>query len=179
MKYYDFIYKIDKTEHKMSVLIVYASYNSTTAECAQILSEKLPDSHVVNLSKGKPDITNYDTVVMGSCIRFNNIHKKLINFIRDNLDVLIKKNTAIYLCCGFPEKANQYLLHNFPKKLLNKSVSIQCFGGKLKVKLYKLYDKLIMKTVQKNFKLDNREFTKIDYENIQEMVDEILKLNKK
>lgn len=160
----------------MSILIAYASNNSTTKECAQILSQKLPDSHVVNLSNSKPDVTKYDTVIMGSCIRFNNIHKKLTDFIKDNLDILMKKNTAIYLCCGFPEKANQYLLHNFPKKLLNKSISIQCFGGKLKVMPYKLYDKLIMKTVKKNFKLTNREYTQLDYNNIEEMINEILKI---
>ena len=101
----------------------------------------------------------------------------MIDFIKENMELLMKKNTAIFLCCGFPEKANQYLLHNFPKKLLNKSVSIHCFGGRLKVKPYKLYDKLVMKTVQKNFKLENREFTEIDYDSIQEMVDEILKVN--
>lgn len=161
----------------MSILIAYASNNSTTEECAKILAQKLPDSHMMNLTKSKVDITNYDTIIIGSCIRFNNIHNAAIDFIKENLDLLMKKNTAIYLCCGFPEKANQYLLHNFPKKLLNKAVSIQCFGGRLKVKPYKLYDKLVMKTVQKNFKLENREFTEIDYDRIQEMADEILKLN--
>jgi hypothetical protein len=33
-------------------------------------------------------------------------------------------------------------------------------------------------TVQKNFKLDKRNFTEIDNESIQKMVDEILKLKK-
>lgn len=160
----------------MSILIAYAGYNSTTEKCAQILSEKLPNSHMVNLSKDKPDVRNYDTIILGSCIRFNNIHKSLFNFIKDNLDMLMKKNTAIYLCCGFPEKTNQYLLHNFPKKLLNKSISIQSFGGKLKVKAYKPFDLLVMKIVQKNFKLEKREFTDINRDNIQVMVDDILKV---
>lgn len=162
----------------MKILIAYASNNSTTEKCATILAEKLPDSHIVDLTKSKIDISNYDTIIIGSCIRFNNIHNAVIDFIKANLDLLLKKNTAIYLCCGFPEKANQYLLHNFPKKLLNKSVSIQCFGGRLKVKPYKLYDQLIMKTVQKNFKIEKREFTDINYERIQEMAVDILKLNK-
>lgn len=162
----------------MSILIAYAGNNSTTSECAQLLADKLQDSHIINLSKDNPDVSNYDTVIIGSCIRFNNIQADVTNFIRDNIELLMKKNTAIYLCCGFPEKANQYLLHNFPKKLLNKSVSIQCFGGKLKVKPYRLHDQLIMKMVKKNFKLEKRELTQINYENIQEMADEILKLNK-
>lgn len=163
----------------MSILIAYASYNSTTEECAKILARKLPDSHILNLAKGKKDISEYDTVIIGSCIRFNNIHSAVIDFIKENLDLLMKKNTAIYLCCGFPEKSNQYLLHNFPKKLLDKSVSIHCFGGRLKVKPHRLFDNLIMKTVQKNFKLENRDYTEIDNERIQELVDAILKLNKK
>ncbi|MGD9569747.1 MAG: flavodoxin domain-containing protein [Sedimentibacter sp.] len=162
----------------MNILIAYASSNSTTEECANFLAQKLPGSHVKNLKKDEVDISDYDTVIIGSCIRFNNIHNAVIDFIKENLEQLMKKNTAIFLCCGFPEKANQYLLHNFPKKLLNKSVSIQCFGGNLKVRSYKLYDKLVMKTVQKNFKLENRKFTEIDYDRIQEMADEILKLNK-
>lgn len=162
----------------MSILITYASNNNTTSECAQILKEKLPDSQLVNLAKDKIEINNYDTIIIGSCIRFNNIHIAVKNFINDNLDLLMKMNTAIYLCCGFPEKANQYLLHNFPKKLLNKSISIKCFGGKLKVKPYRVYDNFIIKLVKKNFKLDKREFPEINDENIQEMVEDILKLNK-
>lgn len=165
-------------ENKMKILIAYASNNSTTEKCAQILAEKLPGANIINLAKGRVNISDYDTIIIGSCIRFNNIHGAVIDFIKENLNLLMKKNTAIYLCCGFPEKANQYLLHNFPKKLLNKCVSIQCFGGRLKVKPYKLYDKLVMKTVEKNFKLSNREFTDIDYDRIQDMTDEILKLNK-
>lgn len=161
----------------MKVLIAFASNNNSTSECAQILANKLPDSQVVNLAKTKIDIVNYDTIIIGSCIRFNNIHIAVKSFIENNLDLLMKKNTAIYLCCGFPEKANQYLLHNFPKKLLNKSVSIQCFGGKLKVKPYMILDNLAMQTVKKNFKLANREFTVINNDNIQEMVDCILKLS--
>lgn len=160
----------------MSILIAYASNNSTTKECATILASKLPDVDIVNLAKKNVDINKYDTIIIGSCIRFNNIHSAIVDFIKDNLELLMKKNTAIYLCCGFPEKANQYLLHNFPKKLLNKSVSIKCFGGKLKVKLYKPYDSLIMKTVKKNFTNEKRDFTNIDYESIDEMVNDILKL---
>lgn len=160
----------------MKILIVYAGNNDTTQNCAHILKSKLSDAHVINLAKQQPDISDYDTIIMGSCIRFNEIHNSLRDFIRDNLDLLMKKNTAIYLCCGFPEKANQYLLHNFPKKLLNKCFSIQCFGGKLKVKPYKIYDMLIMKIVQKNFKLEK--YTEINEESILEMVKDVLSLDK-
>ncbi len=160
----------------MNILIAYAGSNSTTKMCAQLLAEKLPGAHVLNLSHKKPDLNDFDTIIIGSGIRFNNVNKSVLNFIRDNLDLLMNKNTAIYLCCGFPEKINQYLLHNFPKKLLNKATSIHCFGGRLKVKPYRLHDMLIMKMVQKNFKLEKRGFTEIDYDNIQKMADEILAL---
>jgi len=162
----------------MRILIAYASYNSTTEICAKLLSEKLPDADIVNLSKNKPVLSDYDTVIIGSCIRFNTIHNDVKNFIGDNLDTLMKANMniAIYLCCGFPEKANQYLLHNFPKRLLDKSLSIQCFGGKLKVKPYRLLDQLVMKTVIKNFKVDNRILTEINNENVISLVNDILKI---
>ncbi|WP_312814091.1 flavodoxin domain-containing protein [Sedimentibacter sp.] len=160
----------------MKILIAYAGNNNTTQDCANILRSKLRDAHVINLAKQQPDISDYDTIIIGSCIRFNEIHSLVKNFIRDNMDLLMKKNTAIYICCGFPEKANQYLLHNFPKKLLNKSFSIQCFGGNLKVKPYKILDFLVMKIVQKNFKANEKDLTKIIEENILEMVNDIEKL---
>jgi len=159
----------------MSILIAYASKNSTTETCAKILNEKLPESVVVNLSRQKPDLSLYDTIVIGSCIRFNYIHTDVKDFIGDNIEELLKKRIAIYLCCAFPEKANQYVLHNFPKKLLNHSSSIECFGGKLKVKPHRLMDKLVMKTVTKNYKLDNRKFTEIDTESIDKMIKELSK----
>ncbi|WP_313342349.1 flavodoxin domain-containing protein [Sedimentibacter sp.] len=161
----------------MKILIAYAGNNNTTQDCANILKSNLPNAHVINLAKQQPDISDYDTIIIGSCIRFNEIHNSTRNFIRDNIDLLMKKNTAIYLCCGFPEKTNQYLLHNFPKKLLNKSFSIQCFGGNLKVKPYKILDLLIMKIVQKNFKTNEKSSTKIIEENILEMVNDVSNLN--
>lgn len=160
----------------MKILIAYASNNDTTQICAKLLGEKLPGADIVNLKRTKIAVKDYDTVIIGSCIRFNDIHSAAKDFIEDNLDKLMKVNTAIFLCCGFPEKINQYLLHNIPKKLLNKSVSIQCFGGRLKVKPYKLVDQLIIKTVKKNFKVDKREFTSIDNESINKMAEDILKL---
>ena len=160
----------------MRILIAYASYNSTTEICAKLLAEKLPDADIADLTKNKPVLSDYDTIIIGSCIRFNMIHNAAKNFIGDNLDTLMNMNTAIYLCCGFPEKANQYLLHNFPRKLLDKSLSIQCFGGKLKVKPYRLFDQLIMKTVIRNFKVENRSLTEINNENILSLVNDILKI---
>lgn len=157
----------------MSILIAYASKNSTTETCAKILGEKLPESNVTNLSVTKPDLSLYDTIIIGSCIRFNYIHNDVKSFIGDNIDELMKKKTAIYLCCAFPEKANQYLLHNFPKRLLNNSVSIECFGGRLKVKPFRVMDKFIMKTVVKNYKLDKRKFPEIDTDSIENMVKEL------
>lgn len=157
----------------MKTLIAYAGKNNTTQNCANILKRELIDASVINLAKQQPDITDYDTIIIGSCIRFNEVHNSVKDFIRDNIDLLMKKNTAIYICCGFPEKANQYLLHNFPKKLLNKSFSIKCFGGSLKVKSYKVFDLLIMKIVQKNFKLENKSYTSITEDTILEMADEV------
>jgi len=157
----------------MSTLIAYASKNKTTETCAKILGEKLPGSDVVNLSIDKPDFSSYDTVIIGSCIRFNYIHDDVKKCIGDNIDVLMKKKTAIFLCCAFPEKANQYLLHNFPKKLLNHSTAIECFGGRLKVKPYRVIDNFIMKTVKKNYKLDKRAFPEIDDESIENMVNKL------
>lgn len=160
----------------MKILIAYASNNDTTQMSAKLLGEKLPGADIVDLKRTKTVIDDYDTVIIGSCIRFNDIHNAAKDFIRDNLDKLMKVNTAIFLCCGFPEKTNQYLLHNIPKKLLDKSVSIQCFGGRLKVKPYKLVDQLVIKIVKKNFKVSKREFTSIDNESISKMAEDILKL---
>ena len=163
----------------MSILIAYGSNNNTTKTCANLLAEKLPETDIINLAKETVDLSNYDTVIIGSCIRFNYIHNAVKIFIGNNLDKLMDMNTAIYLCCGFPEKANQYLLHNFPKKLLNKSISIQCFGGELKVMPHRVMDQIIMKTVKKNFKSDNRNQTEIQLESIDKMVDDIKNIAQK
>lgn len=157
----------------MSILITYASKNKTTETCAKILSEKLPEADIVNLSNSKPDLSSYDTVIIGSCIRFNSIHNEVKTFVGDNIDQLLNKRTAIFLCCAFDEKANQYLLHNFPKKLLNNSTSIECFGGSVKVLPYRILDKFIMKTVKKNYKLDKRKLPEIDNESIAKMINEL------
>lgn len=157
----------------MKVLIIYASNNDTTKICSDFLAEKLPEATVANLKKEKPDPNLYDTIVIGSCIRFNLVHNNVLTYVKENMDTLMKKNTAVFLCCGFPEKTNQYLLHNFPKSFLDKCFSIKCFGGRIKVKTHRIHEQLLIKTVQKGFKDAGRELTEIDYDSINEMAEEI------
>lgn len=160
----------------MSILIAYATKNNTTRTCANLLFEKLPHADIVNLSSKQPDISEYDTIIIGSNIRFNYINDDVKKFIGNNIDLLMTKRVAIYICCGFSEKSNQYILHNFPRKLLDKCLCVECFGGTFNVKPYRIYDKFVMKTVIKNYKLDNRDLPKIDNKSIINMIKEVAPL---
>lgn len=92
----------------MKKLIVYTSKTGTTEKCIKNISEKLKDITIVNLDKRDIDIDEYDLIIIGTSIRMGMINKKVKKFINKNFHILMNKNVAYFICCGFNENWKQY-----------------------------------------------------------------------
>ncbi|WP_042352545.1 flavodoxin domain-containing protein [Bacillus massiliigorillae] len=134
----------------MSTLIVYSTKNGTTEKCANMLAEKLHTTNVVNVASQSIDIDDYETIVIGSCIRFGKILKPMENFLSENLHLLLHKQIALFICCGFQNQAEQHFIANFPEDLLYHAVTKQCFGGELDPNNLKGFDRFVTKIVMKS-----------------------------
>ena len=114
----------------MKTVILYATKSGAARECADILAAKIKDSSIYDLSRETPDIETVDTVIIGAGIRMGKAYKPFRKFIEKNLDKLLTKTTAVYLCNGEPETYNQAVEKNIPAQLISHSLCVMSFGGK-------------------------------------------------
>ena len=94
------------------------------------------------------------------------LHKAAAKFIADNKAALMDKKCAFYICCGFPDQAEGFLVQNIDKELLSHSVCAASFGGKMDLDKLSGMDKFIAKAVGNSMKNDPNKVPKILPENI-------------
>ena len=155
----------------MKTVICYATKSGTTKECAEILKKQLPDAVLCNIETEKADLSKYDCIIVGGCIRMGKLYKPAAKFIQENRTVLMDKKCAFYICNGFPEQAEAFLVRNIDKELLSHSVCATSFGGKMDLDKLKGMDKFIAKAVGNTMKNNPDAVPKILTENIKQFVD--------
>ena len=169
----------------MKILILYATKNGATRECAEMLSEKLKRKHEVTTVSVKeadtlPLPTDFDVAIIGSSVRMGAINRRIKKYIKTNLAALSAMHTAVFLCCGNADNFEEYIALSLPRKL-KLSLGAHYFGGELKPEKLHGIDKLIVKMVRssihdKNFEnsaLDQIPLPELLPENIERLCDAI------
>ena len=152
----------------MKNLIVYATKHGTVKKCAEMLKAKLNGETVLaNINEEVPDLDNFDNVILGGSIYIGKIQKKLSKFAEDNLDRLLKKKIAVFICSG--EDKPEYITESFPGKSVNHAVSKQLFGGEIILGNLNFFTRLLVKKVKKI----EKDYSRINESNINELADSI------
>lgn len=113
----------------MQAIILYATKSGATGECASLLAKKL-ECAAYDLTQAVPDIKEFDTVIIGTGVRMGKIYRPALSFIRNNIDLLLAKKTAIYFCNAYPDTFQKTIEKNIPSELVQKVVSLSSFGGR-------------------------------------------------
>jgi menaquinone-dependent protoporphyrinogen oxidase len=152
----------------MKNLIVYATKHGTVKKCAEMLKAKLNGETVLaNVNDEVLDLEDFDTVILGGSIHIGKIQKKLYNYAEDNLNQLLKKKVALFICSG--EDNPEYITASFPEGLLNHAVSKQLFGGELILENLNFFTRFLMRRIMK---IKNG-YSRIKESNISELADNI------
>lgn len=114
----------------MRTLILYATKSGATEECASMLAKDLKECLIYNLERATPDVASFDTIILGTGVRMGKIYKPALNFIRQNLDLLLTKKIAIYFCNAYPDTFQKSIEKNMPAELIQHAICIKSFGGK-------------------------------------------------
>ena len=146
----------------MKSLILYASKHGTTKTAAMELKKELKgDVEIFDVKDIKSvNLDDYDKLIFGGSIYVGQINKTLKEFCEKNIDKILKKEFALFICSKFEEE--KVFESNFPKVLLDNSISNEFFGGELKFDRLNLFEKMITKAVK------GEEYSKIKYETIKE-----------
>ncbi|MBA7533490.1 hypothetical protein ES705_25730 [subsurface metagenome] len=121
-------------------LIAYVTKSGVTGENAEIISHILREHYglevnIVNLKKNsKPELSQYDNVIIGSGIRMGMWYGKANKFLKNDFK---DKKVAIFLSSGTagdPETYQEAIIKYIDKKLTKnphvKPVLTEAFGGR-------------------------------------------------
>src|SRR5665648_535004 len=135
----------------MKTLIIYASTYGYTKECVEKLKE-LIDGEVIITDIKKDDVPSsdeFDNIIIGGSIYMGQIHKKLKEYCTANLNLLLNKKIALFLCCGLPENFDETIKNCFPTELLEAAIAKECFGGELRTEKMRIEHKMISGLMQR------------------------------
>ncbi|AIQ30658.1 MULTISPECIES: flavodoxin domain-containing protein [Paenibacillus] len=113
----------------MALLILYATKSGASEQCAFLLAEYIPGSTLCNLESEKPDIENYDHIILGAGVRDGKLYKPVRDFIKKNKPALLDKQMGYYICNEKPKKTEEIITDNIPEDLRQASLCIESFGG--------------------------------------------------
>lgn len=157
----------------MKTIICYATKTGTTRKAAEMLKEQLSDVTVCDLAKDKVDLAEYDCIIIGGSIRMGQIHKEAKKFIVENKDVLMEKKCAFFICNGFPEQVETFMMQNIDQELLSHAICAASFGGEMNLENLKGMDKFIAKAVTNSMKDKPQSVPKLLPENIKQFAEAV------
>jgi menaquinone-dependent protoporphyrinogen oxidase len=116
----------------MSALIAYITRHGCAGKAAGMLKEHLTgEITIVDLKKEKkPDLSPYDTVIVGGSIHAGRLQKGVMKFLERNREALLEKRLGLYLCCMEEgETAVKQFENVYPEDLRRHAVASGLFGG--------------------------------------------------
>ena len=143
-----FIMKINNT------IIVFASRHGTTAAYAKKLL-KLINGNVDLCSlderaNSMPDMSFYDTIVIGGSIHYSKNSKLVVSFVKKNIDFLRTKRLGLFVTSFYDgDKALEQLDNAYPKELLDKAIVADYFDGEILFPKLNFFEKIVAKAVLK------------------------------
>ncbi|HLW10676.1 MAG TPA: flavodoxin domain-containing protein [Fermentimonas sp.] len=130
-------------------LIIYASDHGTVEKCAKELFVQLDgkvDLCNLNVRNSNPDLSTYDTIIIGGSIHSGKIQNVIAQFCEENIDLLSTKNIGLFINCLYSgEKAQQQLDEAFPALLNSVAVARDYFGGEINDLKLSYWEKIITK----------------------------------
>ena len=152
----------------MKTIIIYGSTYGYAKDCASELSKQLKgEVLLVNVSTDTvPTIDEFDNVVIGGSIYMGKISKKIKAYCTSNVDLLKNKRVGLFLCCGLPEDLEKNIKNAFPDELLKKAISVECFGGELRIEKMKFTHKMLIGLMKKSAAKEGKVLAKQMPENI-------------
>lgn len=137
-----------------NTIIVYASRHGTTERYAksmlQLLNGNVDLCSLNERADSMPDMSFYDTVVIGGSIHYGKNSKFVVNYVKNNYDFLLTKRLGLFVTSYYDkEKALKQLGGAYPQELLDKAIVADYFDGELLFPKMNLFERMAAKVVLK------------------------------
>jgi len=116
------------------------------------LQSKIPGGiRTVNVAREKaPDLSVFDTVILGGPIYVGKMHGAMSAYMRRNLEALKSKRLALFICAGEQDPAlmEKQFAAAFPEELYKGAMAREVLGGELYWDKLDFMTKLILRAVK-------------------------------
>lgn len=146
-------YLQEKEVIEVKKLIVFGTKSGTTENCAMRIKANMnfQDVEVINLKvDNKPDLSNYDTIIIGTPIYMGRINGKVNSFLLKNHDILMQKNIHFFVC-GLAHGAEgvELFRKEIAEDLFNHASQVRQLGSEIHPeRLNPLYRMIIKKIIE-------------------------------
>lgn len=142
----------------MSILIAYATKYGFTKACAEMLAKKFDEKiDICDLSSNRPNLSQYDKVIIGGSIYAGRIRKPMARFCSENINTLKGKKLGIFICgMADGDDARKQLESSFPRELLSAALVKESFGGEYDFNKMNFLERLIIKKISGSDKNQSR-----------------------
>ena len=135
----------------MKTMIVYASKSGTTKTCAEMLAHEIDGvTTLIDIVSQEPDLSDYDTILIGGPIRYGRLHSAVKEFMHNHKSELLDKEIGLFICCGNEQQAEQHFTDNFPPELLAHALAHESFGGEIRLDALSFIERLVGKMAMKS-----------------------------
>jgi menaquinone-dependent protoporphyrinogen oxidase len=132
----------------MATLIAYATKHGCTEKCAKELQKQLGQGELWNLKNGEPDLSKYDTVILGASVYAGMPRKPIKAFAQKYGAELTKKKLGLFLCCmADGEQAKKQMEAAYPPELRSAARAQGVLGGGFILSDIGGFEKFIVKKV--------------------------------
>lgn len=139
------------------LVIIYSSVDGQTLKICNALTKQLKEHNqpvdLFSIDDFHEDLNAYNTIVIGSSIRYGVHNKKIIAFINANKNLLETKKSVFFsvnLVARKPEKStptgNPYVVKFF-KTIDWKPTLVEVFAGRIDYKRYSFFDRKMIQLI--------------------------------
>ena len=126
------------------------SHHGTTRKIALQLADDLgiAKTTVVDFkSQHVPDLTTFDTIIIGGSIHAGQIQRKISEFCINNRSELLSKRVGLFICAMESYEMKAEFDTAFPEWLRNHAIAHGLFGGELLLDKMNFLEKIIVKSI--------------------------------
>ena len=91
----------------MSLIAIYASSRGNTKAVAEYIASKTGGKAVDVANAASEDLSSYDTIVIGGRVWAGSVPKELVEYVKNNKEVISQKKSAFYVCCMYNNEKGQ------------------------------------------------------------------------
>lgn len=147
-------------------IIVYKSKHGATRKIAKVINEYIGDCLLMNITDvDYSTLQKADVIIIGTPVYYGKLDMEIIDFIKENQDLLISKKYCLYVIGILQTEFMTYVTQAFDFDILKNIKVIAGLGGALYYPELSISEKMVLQVMNKRSPVIKKQKNKDIFEN--------------